>query len=407
MRLLHTADWHLGKKLENSERTDEHRDFLDWLIIKLETESIDVLVIAGDIFDTGSPSNTALALYYKFLGQLKATCCNDVVVIGGNHDSISTLNAPKDLLKFFNVHVIGGVPDIFTDQIIEIRGKTGKTELVICAVPFLRDKDIKLSVAGEMADERESRIKQGIHDHYHKFVAHILPYKQAGIPVISTGHLFAAGSSTSESEKEIHMGNLGQVHGDQFPKEFDYVALGHIHKPQVVNKMEHIRYSGSPIPLSFSENEDRKQVLILELSDAGLIGLVSHEVPCYRKLIRIKGDLDTVLKKISRLEDPLSAYPAWVELRVEVESGITDLEDQLAALMDGKKFIERFFTRQLKTRVNQGMDQLAPVAMSLNDLEPKEVFIKRCQSEFKDADYTDLVASFDEVMELMKQEEKN
>lgn len=407
MRLLHTADWHLGKKLENSERTEEHRDFLDWLIVKLGAEAIDVLIIAGDIFDNGTPSNTALELYYKFLGQLKTTCCSDVIIIGGNHDSVSTLNAPKDLLKFFKVHVIGGVPEVFTDQIIEIRGKSGATELVVCAVPFLRDKDIRLNIAGEMAEERQQRIKQGIRDHYHKFVDYILPYKQAGIPVISTGHLFAAGSSTSESEKEIHMGNLGQVHGDQFPKEFDYIALGHIHKPQVVNKMEHIRYSGSPIPLSFSENEDRKQVVILDFTDAGLRQLSAHEIPCYRKLIRIKGDLPAVIAKILLLEDPHSPYPAWVEVRVEVESTITDLEEQLSALMAGKKFIERFCTRQLKTKVNAAIDQMAPQAMSLNDLEPKEVFLKRCLSEFKDADFTDLVATFDEVMELMKQEEKN
>src|SRR5690606_10129945 len=154
---------------------------------------------------------------------------------------ISTLNAPKSLLKYFNVHIVGGVPDAFEDQIIPLNDSSGKLELVVCAVPFLRDKDIRLSVTGESSEERETRIKQGICNHYNQFKEHIAQFKADNIPVIATGHLFAAGSSSSDSEKEIHVGNLGQVCGDQFPEEFNYVALGHIHRPQVVNKMDHIR----------------------------------------------------------------------------------------------------------------------------------------------------------------------
>ena len=111
MRILHTADWHLGKRLEQSERTDEHQAFLDWLILTLQTENIDVLIVAGDVFDTGSPSNTAFEQYYGFLRRVKDTSCREVIIIGGNHDSISTLNAPSTLIKYFNVNIIGGVPE--------------------------------------------------------------------------------------------------------------------------------------------------------------------------------------------------------------------------------------------------------------------------------------------------------
>ncbi len=405
MKILHTADWHLGKKLEQCERTEEHQDFLQWLIQKLSAECIDVLIIAGDIFDTGTPSNTALELYYKFLRQVKNTCCREVIIIGGNHDSISTLNAPKELLKYFNVHIVGGVPEVFTDQIIPIANSQGDLELVVCAVPFLRDRDIRLSISGETSEEREARIKQGICNHYNQFKEHIASYKSQKIPIIATGHLFAAGSSTSESEKEIHVGNLGQVCGDQFPEEFVYVALGHIHRPQIVNKMNHIRYSGSPIPLSFSEYEDKKQVLILEFTEGELIRIEEHEVPCCRKLIRVKGSLDTVKSKILLLEDQQLKYPLWVEVQVETGSFIHDLEEQLNKLKEGKPFIERFFPRQVRTKSVQTLDRQSEEAMALADLNPKAVFLKRCQAEYGDTIPEDLLETFNEAVEMIAQKE--
>lgn len=405
MKVLHTADWHLGKKLEQCERTEEHQDFLNWLIEKLSAECIDVLIIAGDVFDTGTPSNIALEQYYRFLREVKNTCCREVIIIGGNHDSVTTLNAPKSLLKFFNVHIVGGVPDVFEEQIITLKSKSGELELVVCAVPFLRDRDIRLSVTGESSEERESRIKQGICNHYNKFKEHIAGFKARNIPVLATGHLFAAGSSGSDSEKEIHVGNLGQVCGDQFPEEFNYVALGHIHRPQVVNKMAHIRYSGSPIPLSFSENEDKKQVIILEFLNGELNKLEEHLVPCGRKLIRIKGDLETVKRKILLLEDNNLKYPAWVEVQVETDTYVYDLDEQLNILKEKRPYIERFFLRQYRSRAPLILDEEREDVATLTDLDPKMVFLKKCEAEYGDNDYTDLLETFYEVLEKMSQKE--
>jgi exonuclease SbcD len=405
MKILHTADWHLGKKLEQCERTEEHQDFLDWLIGKLKSENIEVLIIAGDVFDTGTPSNTALEQYYRFLRQVKDTCCREVVIIGGNHDSISTLNAPKALLKYFNVHIVGGVPDVFTEQIIPIHNAEGLLELVICAVPFLRDRDIRLSISGETNEEREQRIKQGISNHYQQFIQHIEAYKADNIPVIATGHLFAAGSSTSESEKDIHVGNLGQVHGDQFPLEFNYIALGHIHRPQIVNKMEHIRYSGSPIPLSFSENEDLKQVLVLEFKAGELASLEPHEVPCGRKLIRFKGTIDVIKEKVLSLEDPGLKYRPWVDLQIETKTTILDLDQQLSDLMTKRPFIERFFARQNRTVNYEGLEN-ALEELALKDLTPKAVFLIRCQAVGDEKMQEELLKTFEEALELMGQDKE-
>ncbi len=404
MKILHTADWHLGKKLEHNERTEEHQHFLNWLIEKLASECIDVLIIAGDVFDSGNPPNTAFEQYYRFLRQVKNTCCREVIIVGGNHDSISTLNAPKELLKYFNVHIVGGVPEEFTEQIIPVKDDAGNVQLVVCAIPFLRDRDIRLSVSGETTAERESRIRQGIGNHYNRFKEHLIQYKADGVPVIATGHLFAAGSSTSESEKEIHVGNLGQVYADQFPVEFDYIALGHIHRPQIVNQMNHIRYSGSPVPLSFSETEDKKQVLILEFEAGKQTRIEEMEVPCCRRLIRIKGDLESVKNKLLLLEDHGLMYPAWIELQVDTESYDYEMEEALSKLIADRPFLGRLFIRQNRNRPLLNLDEQIEEAFALADLSPASVFLKRCESEMPGADYTSLQQTFAEVIELMAED---
>jgi len=405
MRVLHTSDWHLGKRLEQCERTDEHQHFLDWLVQTIQAQKIELLVIAGDIFDTSSPSNTALKQYYDFLWHLRGTCCRDIVIVGGNHDSVATLNAPKELLRYFNVHVIGGATAEIQDEIIPITNEEGEVKLVVCAVPFLRDKDIRLSVPGESYEEQETRLKEGICGHYQNLIPHIQPYKNQRIPVIATGHLFAAGSSASDSEKEIHVGNLGQICGDQFPIDFDYVALGHLHRPQKVSGMPHIRYSGSPIPLSFSEVEDKKIIIILEFADGALSQLEEIEIPVCRKLVRFKGDLDKIRRHIISFDNGTHAFPALAEIQVETDSYIHDLDNQLAAFLEKKDHLQIIFSRQTRLIPAQSLDQQVPEMQSLHELLPKDVFQKKCETVFPEEDFADLLHTFDELLELMHQQD--
>lgn len=406
LKLLHTADWHLGKRLELSERTEEHQAFLDWLILKINEECIDVLVIAGDIFDTGSPSNTALKQYYTFLRDMQHTNCRSVIIIGGNHDSVSTLNAPGDLLKHMKVHVVGGVPDDPSEQIITIANEKGEPELVVCAVPFLRDKDVRLSVAGETLSQMEQRLKEGICDHYRKLIQSILPFKEKGIPVIATGHLFAQGGSTTDSEKEIHVGNLAQICGDQFPSEFDYIALGHLHRTQLVNEMMQLQYSGSPIPLSFSESEDEKVVLIIQFSEGRLQEVTRLPIPVQRKLVRVCGTLEQVEKDLQELSDLGTALPCWVEVQVITSVFIPNLTERLYENINNKAFIERLFIRQLKERSFTGMAGEEETVIELSELSPKEVFRKICQRELVDEDWAGAEQAFDMAIELMNEKDE-
>ncbi|MGV3539941.1 MAG: exonuclease SbcCD subunit D C-terminal domain-containing protein [Rufibacter sp.] len=406
MRVLHTADWHLGQRLANQERTEEHRQFLNWLCQTICDEKIDLLLIAGDIFDTGFPSNTALKLYYDFLREVKDTCCQEVVIIGGNHDSVSTLNAPSEFLRHYKVHVVGGAPANCQDQVIVISSETGEPQAVVCAVPFLRDKDVRLSVPGETAEERETRLKQGICDHYTQLVPFIQEYKQQGLPVLATGHLFAAGSSASDSEKEIHLGNLGQIGGDQFPVEFDYVALGHLHRPQVVNKLTHIRYSGSPIPLSFSEVTDKKQVVILEFKGGKLSQIIEKPIPCWRKLVRFKGTVEEVFPKIIAYDNGDMAFPAWAEVQLQYEHNLHEQTARLQEAFALQPNLQLLIHRPLRTIASQSLNQQVEAHQDLSDLKPKEVFLKKCEEALGDSVTEELLTTFDELLELMPQQEE-
>jgi DNA repair protein SbcD/Mre11 len=407
MRVLHTSDWHLGQRLVNLERTEEHQHFLDWLLQTIEAEQVDVLLMAGDVFDTGAPSNAALKQYYTFLTRVCATCCRHIIITGGNHDSVSTLNAPKALLECFNIKVIGGATPDPLDELIELRDENGKLELVVCAVPFLRDRDVRLSMPGESYEEREQRIKQGIAAHYAAFVPHVQPYRAQRIPVVAMGHLFAAGGSASDSEKEIHVGNLGQIGADQFPQEFDYVALGHLHRPQQVNKTHHIRYSGSPIPLSFSEVSDKKVVVVLDFEEGKLTDLQEIAIPVCRKLVRFKGELDKVKLQLAAYDNSGYTLPAWAELQVELEAPIPDLNQQLEEILKLKTGELQLLIHRppIIRSARQTLEQQVREEADLHTLGEKDVFLKRCESAYPESDHTELVATFSELLELMRQEE--
>ncbi|WP_400191734.1 exonuclease subunit SbcD [Hymenobacter sp. B81] len=409
MKVLHTADWHLGQRfISGHERTEEHRRFLDWLGATVQARGVEVLVVAGDVFDTGSPSSAALELYYSFLVQLRQTSCREVVIVGGNHDSPATLNAPARLLRHLRVHVVGCVPECFDDQVLVLNDADGDPALVVCAVPFLRDRDVRLSLPGETAEEREARIKRGIADHYAR-VAECEPvwqYKAAGLPVLATGHLYAAGGSASDSERTIHVGNLGQVTADHFPACFDYVALGHLHRPQRVGGREYIRYSGSPIPLSFSEVQDTKQVLLLNFKGTGCPAIETLEVPTARRLVRFHGDLPEVIEQLTAYDNAALPLPAWADVEIRSELGQLEVAEQLLKCIEqlDRKQIEVLARRhfRLVTLRPLGEAETEPLTRSLHDFTEREVFERRLENEPEEG-RGELLRTFDELTELMQQ----
>ena len=277
LTILHTSDWHLGRRLYGRMRYEEFEDFLSWLQDTISAQQVDVLIVAGDIFDTMTPSNRAQALYYEFLGKFSKLCCQHVVIVAGNHDSPTFLDAPSNVLKFLNVHVVGTACDDLNDEVMVLDNADGTPHCIIAAVPYLRDRDVRSSNAGESAQSKDANVISGICAHYDE-VAKIAKAKQAEIakahkrhiPIIATGHLFAAGGTTTADDgvRELYVGSLGKVSADMFSESFDYVALGHLHVPQRVGGRETIRYSGSPIAMGFGEARQQKQVLLIEFGAA-------------------------------------------------------------------------------------------------------------------------------------------
>lgn len=337
-RVLHTADWHLGKTLSQRSRDAEHRLFLDWLLEVVQQQQIDAVIVAGDIFDTANPPATAQQLYYDFVASLFRLGKTALVVIGGNHDSAAYLEAPRGALRALNVHVVGQLPEEVIGRVIYLPERLD-ARVAIAALPFLRDRDLRVGVVGETVDQIRAKVVAGIQNRYTE-TAQAIEAQLAvmpSCPVVATGHLTVVGGLSSESEREIHIGGLGAVESAVFPKLFDYVALGHLHRPQSPAGDPRIRYSGSPIPLSFSEAHDHKEVRIVELQ-SGACRDWALPIPLWRPLVRLPVTAGNLEAAIAALQVPESPLPAWVEIVVEEGNGATDLVERVRLAQRSDRF---------------------------------------------------------------------
>ena len=299
MKVLHTSDWHIGKRLYNKDFDQQHELFFKWLCTTISEHLIDVLIVAGDIFDVAYPSNSSLSIYYKALISIQQTGCKYVIITGGNHDSPSTLNAPKEILTHLNIYVIGGAAENPADHLIPLYDNNNQIQLVVAAVPFLRDKDIRKSNPGETFEEKAQAVSNGIANYYKQLENYVEVYKLKNIPVIATGHFFISDASMDTKEHELYIGGLQQLKINQLPSGFDYIALGHIHRGQKIGNSEHIRYSGSPIALSFNERAQQKSVVKINFGSTNPeITLIN--VPQFRNLIRFTGTFKHVSELIKQ-----------------------------------------------------------------------------------------------------------
>lgn len=405
MKILHTSDWHLGQRLLQNDRQEEFAMAFDWLLQTIEQEQVDVLLVAGDIFDIGNPPNQARKLYYNFLSQLMQSSCKHIIITSGNHDSPAMLNAPKALLQAFNIHVVGAYTGSLEDELIVIENEQGVAELVVAAVPFLRDRDLRVSVAGESLDQRNERLQAGLAAHYEALAELCKPYKEQGALAIAMGHMYAKGAVAADKQDNIYLGNRENMDAGQFPALFDYVALGHIHRAQKVEQQEHIRYSGSMIPLSFSERADNKVVLLLETEGQNIQSIQSIAIPVFRRLKSIEGDLEKVQKDLERfVSSKERLLTPWVEVLVHTQEYIAQLDKLLS------DFTDKMPIELVKIRVQKNYQALKVPTTSLPDLEDlavDDVFKKRCESQgdIQPEQLDTLMTSFRELKEWMKEKQ--
>ena len=406
MKIIHTSDWHLGKKLYGRSRYDESEKFLNWLLETTEEECADAIIISGDIFDTVSPSNKAQEQYYDFLYKISTSCCSNVIITAGNHDSPSLLNAPKELLKRLSVHVIGNAGDCPEDEIILIKEKDKSPGAVVCAVPYLREKDIRKTSDKESADDKSIKMLEGIKEHYKIVCASAEKirdeHKEKRLPVIATGHMFVAGgvTVTGDGVREIYVGNLEKVGFDIFPETIDYVALGHLHVPQKIAGRGNIRYSGSPLPTCFKEADQKKMVVAVDFGD-GSMDIKEILVPAFRRLETISGNLDEIRERIFELK--FSKGEVWTEI---VYTGTTVHGDLQEIILDFAKNssveILRIKNESLAAGILRNMKQ----GESLSDLTEYDVF-ERCLNSagVDDEQREELKETFREAVTLLHEED--
>lgn len=375
MKLLHTSDWHLGKSLYARKRYHEFEAFLNWLLETIKLHQVDCLLVAGDVFDTATPGNRSQELYYRFLCQVAASCCRHLVVVAGNHDSASFINAPRELLKSLDIHVVGAITDDLADELLVLSDRTGQPELIVCAVPFLRDRDIRISEAGESFEDKEQKMLEGINNHYKQIAELAVQQQQAlggNLPIVATGHLFTSGGQTIDGDgvRSLYVGSLAQVSATTFSSSFDYVALGHLHIPQLVAGSDTIRYSGSPLPIGFGEARQQKQVCLVEFDGRQAV-VTPVNVPIFQQLEQIKGDWDQISSRIMALV--AGGSDAWLEVDYTGAELMGDLRQQLEQLVEGTGL------ELLRIKNNRIMNlalRQSQTEENLGDLQPEEVFIR-------------------------------
>ena len=334
MKILHTSDWHLGRLLMNERRDAVFARFLDWLIDTMKREACDALLISGDVFDTTVPGTAAQTLYYSFLARLRSeTPCRAVVVTGGNHDSPMLLNAPKAVLSALSVTVIGRATPDPADEVVLLTHADGTHAAVVCAVPFLRESDLHTLTDEDTQRDRRVRLIEAVEKHYRAVTDAALnrhPEIRDQIPLIAMGHLFAAGGTTGTAERELYVGSLADVPDSIFPAEIDYLALGHLHKPQVVAKNPAHRYSGSPIALDFSESASR-HVVNLVTFEGKTPAVTELTVPAFDRLVQIEGDAATILEKVK--EAAADPTPGFLCVEHTGSSSAPELVGSVASLL--------------------------------------------------------------------------
>lgn len=376
MKILHTSDWHIGSTLYGRKRYDETEQFLQWLVETIKNHSIETLLVAGDVFDTSTPSNTAQELYYRFLNEVAKTSCRHVIVTAGNHDSPSFLDAPKALLKAFNVHVVGSAAEKGGFEVLVLKDGDSKPELIVCAVPFLRDRDVRQSSDGESYQDKENRLVEGIISHYQKVYEEACRERSdldKSLPIVGMGHLFIAGSSIykrlgeASGERDLYVGNLGQVPADRLPT-FDYFALGHLHIPQKVAGNEVIRYSGSPMAMNFDEIHQQKSVVLVDIDDQH-VDVQTIPVLAFRQFEQIKGDWNSIEITINKLKE--ESFTGWVEVIYEGQEAIGNLRERVYKLVENTSI--EVLKIQNAMLFNAVMKQYEK-EVELQDLNPADVF---------------------------------
>jgi exonuclease SbcD len=377
MRIIHTSDWHLGQNFYTKSRGPEHQAFLDWLLGAVVEHDVDAIIVAGDIFDTGSPPSYARELYNRFVVQLQATGCQ-LVVLAGNHDSVATLNESRELLACLNTTVIASARRIPAEQTLLLKKKDGSPGAVLCPIPFLRPRDIQSSQAGLSGHEKQRSLMEAITEHYQQCHASALAARgEQLLPIIATGHLTTVGVTKTDAVRDIYIGTLDAFPAQNFPPA-DYIALGHIHRAQLIGGTEHIRYSGSPISLSFDETGRAKSVYLAEFGQGKLQNVTALPVPVSQPLAVIKGSLSEIEKQLEQWRGAPPEPKVWLDIEIATDEYLHDSQRHIQQITESLP-VEVVLLRRSREQRERVIAQSHKETLS--ELTVEEVFERRLAQE--------------------------
>lgn len=394
MRILHTSDWHIGKKIYEQDRLDEHCQFLNWLLETIIDRNVDVLLVAGDVFDSSMPPARATDLYYRFLFNLYGKTHTHAVIIAGNHDSAVRLAAPGQFLKMARMHVVGSICDSAKDCVVNLNSN-GQTA-AFAAVPYLNEGDILPHIPLEAEIARSLRYRKAMKIIYDE----CLSAMDADIKVFM-GHYFIQGATSGDSERLVQIGGIQPVRTDDLPGNVDYIALGHLHSyQQIKGDGCPVMYPGSPLPLSFKEAQHDKKVLLVDLGTDITCNIEEVTVPVFRELVRIKGSIDDLVAQ-ANFGDWKDKY---IEAKVLLEGpavGVGDKVRQVFAKKGGKVLV-----------VESVMPAAGSEVLSTEDIKtrtPVEIFREFYRHKFgesgSDTELDELLTTFNELLDISRDQE--
>lgn len=377
IRILHTADWHLGQTFFGYDRTEEQEHFLSWLSSRLKENEIDVLIIAGDVFDVSNPSAASQRMFYHFLHKVtEENPSLQVVAVAGNHDSAARLEAPLPLLQKMRTEIKGIVPKVdgeidYDSLLVELKNRNGETEAICMAVPFLRQGDYP-------AVETEGNpYAEGVKELYSRLLERALAKKKEEMAVVAIGHLQATGSEIADrdySERTI-IGGLECVSPAAFSGEISYTALGHIHKSQRVSGRENIRYAGSPLAMSFAEKNYHHGVVVVTIDGKKPADIRKLEYSPLCKLMSLPrtgtaASPDDILEELKNMQLPEESNMPYLEIKVllmepepmlrqQIEEALADKPVRLARIVSVYRQAEENIPEE--TVLAGGLQEMTPV----------------------------------------------
>ncbi len=385
LRLFHTADWHLGQSFHGFDRDSEHAAFLAWLLEMMQARRPDVLLVAGDVFDSINPAATAQRRFFDFLARAHASLPSlQIVLTAGNHDAAARLEAPAGLLESLNISVVGTVKRDAAGEVdcakflVPLRDAAGNVQSIALAVPFLRPSDVPV-----LADAADPYL-EGIRELYRRTTEAAVALRDAthpGAVLVALGHCHMQdGAESRDSERRLVIGGAEALRAETFPAELAYVALGHLHKPQELDGGR-ICYSGSPIPLSFSEKDYRHRVLEVVLDSSGCASMMALPVPKTAALLRVPAgaaaSLDAVLQCLGQTTFDATLPPeAWPFLEVRVLDNGPDpaRRRRIEEALDGKPVRLALIKLESPERpAALSTTAPAPALADLSSLDPEEI----------------------------------